>query len=465
VAAAGGAGGRGAVAVRGGLVAALLVACAARPAVVSGGGAPPRWRRTVNAIESPSVLRVTTCFDGSPPPRVRSRGPSPALRAEPGGEALPAVGGVVTIPAGTRCVVSDLLATEFAEADGTYLLRNSDWLWAPDPWVPGLRVATRFALPDGVRASAPWGADGEMDATALRWQGYTIVGRFARESVEVEGTTLDVVRFGAAARAEIPVRDWLGGAMRAVRALDPSLPVPRVQVLLTPSYRGPEGVGFGLVSRGGGRSALFTVDPTAPASAFRGDWQAAHEFTHLLQPVFYDEDAWFGEGLATYYQEVLRARVGAITPTQCWEDLLRGLRAGLAAGDRATLAEESASMQRTRRYVRVYWWGAAFALTLDVALRRAGTGSLDAAARALHAAAARTPERAWRATEALRQMDEALGTTACSAMGREALASRAYPDVMAPLRELGVRAGDGDAVSFDDGAPLAAVREAITRRP
>jgi hypothetical protein len=36
---------------------------------------------------------------------------------------------------------------------------------------------------------------------------------------------------------------------------------------------------------------------------------------------------------------------------------------------------------------------------------------------------------------------------------------------MATLRELGVRAEDGGVVRFDDGAPLAAVREAITRRP
>jgi len=387
------------------------------------------------------------------------------LRAEVGGVGLPVVDGVAVIPAGTRCVVNDLTAAEFAESDGTYLLHNSDWLWAPEPWVPDLRVETRFELPDGVRASAPWGPTGEMDPTALQWQGYTVVGPFAQELIEVEGTTLDVVRFGAAAHAEIPVSDWLGGAIRTIRTLDPALPMPRVQVLLTPSYHGPEGVGFGLVSRGGGRSVLFTVDPTAPASAFRGDWQATHEFTHLLQPVFYDDDAWFGEGLATYYQEVLRARVGSISTAQCWEDLARGLRAGLAEGGTATLAVESAAMRQTRRYVRVYWWGTAFALTLDVALRRTGAGTLDAAARALHAAAARTPARAWRATEALRAMDEALGTTACSAMGREALASRTYPDVMATLRELGVRVEEGGAVRFEAGAPLAAVREAITRGP
>ncbi len=464
MAAAGGAG--GAVAVRYALVAALVASCVTRPPVADGVGAPTRWRRTVTAVDAPRALRVTTCFEGSPPPRVRLRSgaTSTTLRRAMDGTTLAAMDGVVTIPPDTRCVVNDLAAADFTEPDGTYLLRNSDWLWAPDPWMPGLRIDTRFELPDGTHVSTPWGDDA-MDVTALQWQGYTVVGPFAQETLAVEGTTLDVVRLGAAARGEIPVSDWLGGAIRAIRTLDPALPLPRVQVLLTPTYHGPEGVGFGLVSRGGGRSTLFTVDPSAGPSAFRGDWQATHEFTHLLQPVFYDDDAWFGEGLATYYQEVLRARVGAIPVTQCWEDLLRGLRAGLAEGSDATLAEESAAMRRTRRYVRVYWWGTAVALTLDVALRRAGTGSLDAGVRAVHAAAARAPERAWRATEALRVMDEAMGTTACGAMGREALAAQQYPDVMATLRELGVRAEDGGVVRFDDGAPLAAVREAITRRP
>ena len=156
--------------------------------------------------------------------------------------------------------------------------------------------------------------------------GFTLLGPLSRESYHASGTHLDVVRVGAAARATLPLGEWLGGGLAAMRTLDPATPLPRVQVIVAPGHRGADGVGFGWVSRGGGRSVMFTIDPEAPAEAFRRDWQATHEFIHFLQPVFVDDDAWLGEGLATYYQEVLRARTGAISPARCWANLVRGLR-------------------------------------------------------------------------------------------------------------------------------------------
>ncbi|MFO0608681.1 MAG: hypothetical protein U0324_36280 [Polyangiales bacterium] len=438
------------------LVALALTSCgpATSPAT--------RWVRTVNAVESPHTLRITTCFDGPAPARVRLRDDTAAIVDVTRGARLPSADGLVTLAPATRCVRQEFAASGDAREAGGFVLSHRAWLWGPEPMTAGLRQEARYELPPGWSVSTPWDGPAAIDPTAMQWGGYTVVGPFARETFTLGGIVLDVARLGGTSRPELPVRAWLGRAVEAIRTLDPALPIPRVQVILTPSPGNPEGVSFGLVSRGGGRSVLLLVDPMAAPEAFRDDWQATHEFTHLLQPVLVDDDAWLSEGMATYYQEVLRARVGAITRETCWAHLANSMRAGHAMGGDRTLAEASASMRRTHRYARVYWWGAAFALTLDVALRRAGS-SLDAAARGLHAAAARDPGRAWRATEALAAMDASLGTTACSELGRAALAARAYPDVEAALRELGVRVEADGAVRFDDAAPLAAVREAITR--
>ncbi len=134
------------------------------------------------------------------------------------------------------------------------------------------------------------------------------------------------------------------------------------------------GPGFGLSSRGGGRSLLFVVGRDADADALVGEWIAVHEMVHLVLPVTRDEDAWLGEGIATYYQEVLRARAGMISAEQAWENLRRGFDAGVRAAGGRTLEE----VARGRGdYTRLYWSGAALALRMDAALRRRGS-SLDA---------------------------------------------------------------------------------------
>ena len=50
-----------------------------------------------------------------------------------------------------------------------------------------------------------------------------------------------------------------------------------------------------------------SVDASASSRDLRTDWTASHEFAHLLLP--YVSDKWVSEGVASYYQNVLQARV------------------------------------------------------------------------------------------------------------------------------------------------------------
>jgi hypothetical protein len=69
-------------------------------------------------------------------------------------------------------------------------------------------------------------------------------------------------------------------------------------------------VHFGQSIRGQGNALELLVDPTRPAAEFADDWTAVHELSHLMHPYLGDRGTWLAEGLATYYQNVLRRAPG-----------------------------------------------------------------------------------------------------------------------------------------------------------
>ncbi|WP_211345382.1 hypothetical protein, partial [Marilutibacter aestuarii] len=127
-------------------------------------------------------------------------------------------------------------------------------------------------------------------------------------------------------------------------------------------------VPWGQTQRGGASpGVLLYVREDAGLAELRGDWTATHEFAHLFHPYLGREGRWLAEGLASYYQNVVRARAGMMAPREAW----RELDAGFRRGERDTRAGPLASAARGET-MRVYWAGAAFWLEADLALRRHG---------------------------------------------------------------------------------------------
>ncbi len=75
-----------------------------------------------------------------------------------------------------------------------------------------------------------------------------------------------------------------------------------------PRARGNEPTPWAYVVRGGSPAAHFFVNQRRPIREFFDDWTAVHELSHLLLPYVNSDDIWLSEGVATYYQNVLRAR-------------------------------------------------------------------------------------------------------------------------------------------------------------
>jgi hypothetical protein len=136
-----------------------------------------------------------------------------------------------------------------------------------------------------------------------------------------------------------------------------------------------------MVTRGGGPQVTLLLGERARVDDVIDDWVAVHELSHLLHPLVGLDEAWFGEGLATFHQVVLRARAGLIDEDDAWAALRDGFERGQAAAERGPwtlpLREGSARMRAEGRWVQTYWGGAAIVFALDVGLRRCGGGSID----------------------------------------------------------------------------------------
>ena len=188
------------------------------------------------------------------------------------------------------------------------------------------------------------------------------------------------------------------------------------------------------------------------------DWVLTHEMTHLALPDQRREFHWLEEGLATYVEPIARAQVGTSKPDEVWRGLIDGLPNGEPEdGDEG--------LDRTHSWGRTYWGGALFCLAADLEIRKR-TGnrkSLEDALRGILAAGG-SGETRWPLEEVLRRADLAVGVPVLEELHARWGTAPVKVDLAKLWTELGVRADgtDGKTVAFDDAAPLASVRRAVT---
>jgi hypothetical protein len=344
----------------------------------------------------------------------------------------------------------------------------------PDLWLLRIPDATegevRVEMPAGYALSAPWSPQPAADKTQRfripptpsDWMARVAIGKFAESRIQLPGGALRVALLEGADSAERTKLDnWLAHISRAAITAYGRLPLSDVQVLIipVPGDTDREPVVFGQSTRGQGNALTLFVDLTRPAAEFDRDWVAVHELSHLFHPYLGSRGAWLAEGLATYYQNVLRARAGLLTPQQAWQQIDAGFsrgRADIRAGN--PILEDAGD---SRAFMRVYWSGTAYWLEVDTELRRASANrlSIDEALRRFDECCLPSYRR-WEPAEFVAKLDALLGTDVFTRRFGEYHARRDFPETAALYSELGLRHA-GDGLQFDDAAPAANVRRAI----
>jgi hypothetical protein len=187
------------------------------------------------------------------------------------------------------------------------------------------------------------------------------------------------------------------------------------------------------------------------------DWIMTHEMVHLAFPSVAEEHHWIEEGIATYVEPIARVEARNLEPRSVWHDLVEGLPKGLPqAGDEG--------LDHTHTWGRTYWGGALFCTLADVEIRERTDNrhGLQDALRAILAAGG-SVEASWPLERALKIGDSAVGVPVLAELYEKMKANPVEFDLAKFWKALGVK-GSGH-VSFDDHAPLAAVRRAITAVP
>ncbi len=344
------------------------------------------------------------------------------------------------------------------------------WLWRPDRLEADEDLEITFVLPDGIAVSAPWPpAAPPAPRNVFRigrgpadWPASVAFGRFKERELRIGEARLRVAVLDANPPVDAELMHaWIRDSAQLVADLYGRFPLSQGQILIVPGASGREPAPWAYVVRGGSPAVHFFINQRRPIEEFYDDWTAAHELSHLLLPFVNPEDIWLSEGVATYYQNVLRARGGHLSAPQAWQRLHAGFARGMESGRGMTLAQATESMYSKDTYMRVYWEGAAILLIADVRLRQmtAGKQSLDTALAALNECCGMT-DRAWSARELLAELDSLTGTSIFSEAYDEHVASTNFPDLSKTYRALGITAS-AQGVELSSEADAVQLRSAI----
>jgi hypothetical protein len=318
-------------------------------------------------------------------------------------------------------------------------------------------LAWLFVLLIGVFVCAPARAQSEFIGEHFPYDAFD---RLPTTPIEVGGGTLNVAFApGEIALPRSALMDWLQTSAKAVSVYFGKFPVASARVLIVPVPG--SGVQAGTTFGYRGAAIRLIVGSDVTKAELVGDWKAVHEMTHLALPDVEDSHLWLAEGIAVYVEPVARVQAGDLTAEKIWGDMVRDMPKGLPqAGDRG--------LDHTPTWGRTYWGGAMFCLLADVEIRKETNNAkgLQQALRGILDAGG-DHEKDWNDWPIKRIFsvgDKATGTTVLADLYKKMRAKPYAPDLDALWRELGVSVQEGKVV-FDDSAPLASIRRAITATP
>ncbi|MEM8659395.1 MAG: hypothetical protein AAGF35_00795 [Pseudomonadota bacterium] len=283
--------------------------------------------------------------------------------------------------------------------------------------------------------------------------------------VHRDGRQLEVIideQFSRDARENLTA--WIEYISEALRNVYGHWPHERWEIAIAPTAAsGSDPIPWAQVHRSPATRVEFYTTANPTFDELRSAWTGYHEMAHLLIPYQGWGDYWFTEGLASYYQNVLQARVGLITEQQMWQKLYEGFQRGLAETrfNGRPLSDVSKNMRNNGGFMRVYWSGACYFLAADTQLRlqSAGALTLDDALAKLNACCGQS---AMSVPEIVAKLDELNHVLVFELLYEDFVSATTFPSFDTLFASLGVRVVDGVVVLQQTG-PGAQLRRTIVQ--
>jgi hypothetical protein len=251
------------------------------------------------------------------------------------------------------------------------------------------------------------------------------------------------------------LRAWIERSAHIVADYYGQFPAPEVLIRL--GGMDGSGIGGGRTTNDSGLMIQMRVGRAATAESLAADWVLVHEMVHLALPEVGRSHSWLAEGLATYVEGVARAQFGNRDIADVWAEDRHSMPMGLPR-------EGDGGMDQSPTWGRTYWGGALYCLQADVAIREqtANRVGLQTALRAI------LRETGGYANDAdiadvLRIGDTGTGTHVMLGLYNQIRTTPQSPNLDLLWTLLGVPS-DPKTQPFDDHAPLAAIRIAITAK-
>jgi len=265
-----------------------------------------------------------------------------------------------------------------AVGEHAFVAPSPSWMIHPDPIPKGAYDVTVLGAsePTSTFEDVPFATGlqrkSEKDATHFAfatydyWEGsFAAFGKLRHRMIEAAGAKIEIVLVSETklALTDDEVATWVKEDAECVAQIYGHFPVDRASIFIVP-IDGAGEVVFGKVLSLGGSSVIALTGTRFPKENRHTDWVLVHEMTHLGFPTI-GNVRWLTEGLATYYEPILRTRKGWRTPESLWDALAHSMKRGIPR-DGAELA-----LDRREGIDDVYWGGAIFMLLADVGIRRA----------------------------------------------------------------------------------------------
>lgn len=383
-----------------------------------------------------------------------------------------------SIPAGERSQAAryTLPLGAMAGASGRYnaamkignsiLVQLDSWLAVPEP-AGDYTLVISIAMPGGGDVATSLQRDGEgyrLAARELDRAGYFVFGTFKRTDVTLPapgslaaGTTDTTVAHlivldGRMTPTLTDFARWVEYTGRAAAEFWRGFPMDEPFIVVVPESG--RGVEQGRVLPGLSVMTLLHVGRETPAASLYAEPVMVHEMVHLGSPSIEDNGDWLNEGIAMYFETIIRARAGWLTREDVWHEWVTSMPKGLEALGETGLAKADET--------GIYWGGALFMLLADIELRKSSglRLGLEDCARAARDAGG-TMDQDWTPKQFLDVCDATYGNTIVSDLAARYVKPGKAPTLSALWKQLGVVAAKDGSVHFDDTAPLAAVRDAI----
>jgi hypothetical protein len=341
----------------------------------------------------------------------------------------------------------------------SYVAPLSNVLLVPAPLTTEIPVTVHVSAEPGVqvavglkRAAAP--DTYQLMAHEIPVATYFAFGKLEQRLLELPGGKLEIAKLEGALDQSTPdITRWIDASARAVSDFYRTFPVPRASVTVMP-IPGRRSVLFGKVLPESEPGVALLIGEHAPRKALYSDWILVHELFHLGFPSFNGEGKWLDEGLATYYEPIIRVRAGLYTESEMWSELEESMPQGLPAFTEGGL-------EKADDFRGIYWGGAMACLVADVEARKNHLDrGLETGLRALRDMGGVASE-VWALDDAIDVIDRAFDRPILKKIRREHAAHGSPFDFRGLLRDLGVSRNASGGIVLSDQAPLAAVRRAI----